>query len=64
MEEARENQRRVEELARKSNLNEEEIRFLKEQIEKDRRASVAGQENFLKKVRDLEGTKDDLMKKL
>ena len=43
VDEARENQRRVEELARKSNLNEEEIRFLKEQIEKDRRTSAAGQ---------------------
>lgn len=62
--EARENQARVEELARKSNLNEEEIRFLKDQLEKDRRTSAIGQENFLRKVKELEGTKDDLMRKL
>ena len=37
---------------------------MKEQIEKDRRTSAAGQENFLRKVKELEGTKDDLMKKL
>jgi hypothetical protein len=33
-------------------------------MEKERRTSQAGQENFLRKVRELEGTKFDLMNKL
>jgi peptidoglycan hydrolase CwlO-like protein len=33
-------------------------------MEKDRRASQVGTDNFMKKVRELEGTKTDLMSKL
>lgn len=45
-------------------MDADEINFLKDQIEKERRNSAIGQDNFVRKVRELEGTKDDLMKKL
>jgi hypothetical protein len=64
MEELREAHRRADELGRKNNLNEEEIRFLKEQMDKDRRANQTGQNHFIRKVRELEGTKSNLINKL
>ena len=41
----------IDELSRKSNLNEQQMMFLKEQIDKERRKSMADEE----KIRKLEG---------
>ncbi len=47
--EANDYNKKVGDMARKSDLNDEEVRFLKEEIDKERRKSTAD-ENLVKKL--------------